>query len=113
MNVGMGHSFLKHVERTKLLLMIVDVHGFRLSERHQHRSAFETLLLLMKELQLYSEEVAKKPALLALNKTDLPDADLRLGEIMAQLDDIDGAASLVDERIRPTSLMNFDAVVPI
>ena len=47
-NVGMGHNFLKHVERTKLLLFIVDLHGFRLGINHPQRTAFETIILLNK-----------------------------------------------------------------
>lgn len=48
LNVGMGHNFLKHVERTKLLLFMVDIHGFRLSMNHPQRTALETILLLNK-----------------------------------------------------------------
>lgn len=47
-NIGMGHKFLKHVERTKLLLMIVDINGFQLSPQHSHRSCMDTIVLLMK-----------------------------------------------------------------
>lgn len=47
-NIGMGHKFLKHVERTKLLLMIVDINGFQLSPQHPYRSCFDTIVLLMK-----------------------------------------------------------------
>lgn len=47
-NVGMGHNFLKHVERTKLLLFMVDIHGFRLSAQHQLRTPLENILLLNK-----------------------------------------------------------------
>ena len=54
-NVGMGHNFLKHVERTKMLLFIVDVHGFRLGINHPQRSAFETVVLLIK-VNLENEE---------------------------------------------------------
>lgn len=47
-NIGMGHKFLKHVERTKLLLMIVDINGFQLSPQHPHRSCMDNVVLLMK-----------------------------------------------------------------
>jgi len=47
-NVGMGHKFLRHVERTKLLAFVVDIQGFRLSVKHEIRSAFENVVLLNK-----------------------------------------------------------------
>ena len=47
-NLGKGHKFLKHVERTKLLLFMVDLQGFRLKYDSPMRSAFETIVYLMK-----------------------------------------------------------------
>ena len=48
MNRGMGHKFLRHVERTKLLLFMVDLHGFQLNKDWPFRNAFETTVLLNK-----------------------------------------------------------------
>ena len=48
MNVGMGHFFLKHLERTKVLLLVVDVDGFQLKIGSKFRDAFETVVLLNK-----------------------------------------------------------------
>ena len=56
-NVGMGHRFLKHVERTRLLLFVVDVSGFQLNLNSTFRNAFETVTLLTRELELYNSDL--------------------------------------------------------
>ncbi|GIV10558.1 MAG: GTPase ObgE [Fimbriimonadales bacterium] len=63
--VGLGHQFLRHVERARLLLYLLDVSPFATEPPLQ---AFETL---QRELQLYNAELAQKPALIALNKIDV------------------------------------------
>ena len=45
-NYGMGHEFLKHVERTKMLLFMVDIHGFQLRHDREYRTAYDTISLL-------------------------------------------------------------------
>lgn len=51
MNIGMGHSFLKHVERTKLLLLVADIQGFQLGPQYPYRSCLDTVVLLNKVQQ--------------------------------------------------------------
>lgn len=67
----MGHKFLKHVERTRLLIVIVDIFGFQLSQSHKRRNFLENIYALNKELELYDETLLDKPCILLINKLDL------------------------------------------
>ena len=67
-NIGLGHRFLKHVERTFCNVFVVDVQGFRLNANSVHRSAFETLVLLNKELEMYNPDLLAKPSICLVNK---------------------------------------------
>ncbi|XP_022109316.1 GTP-binding protein 10-like [Acanthaster planci] len=111
MNYGMGHRFLQHVERTKLLLFMVDVHGFQLSDRHPFRSAFETVMLLNQELELYKQELTGKPAILALNKIDVEGADGYMREARRLIQERDFAS--ISEELMAESVMNFEDVIPV
>ncbi len=64
--IGLGHSFLRHVERTKVLVHVVDVAGT------EGRDPVEDIFTIQKEIQLYNEEILKnKPQIIAANKTDV------------------------------------------
>ncbi len=65
--VGLGHEFLKHVERTKLLLHVVDVSGI------EGRDPLEDFEIINRELKEYNEVLASRPQVVAANKTDLPE----------------------------------------
>uniref|UniRef100_A0A8C9YBU0 GTP-binding protein 10 n=1 Tax=Sander lucioperca TaxID=283035 RepID=A0A8C9YBU0_SANLU len=112
-NKGMGHKFLKHVERTKQLLFVVDVCGFQLANKTPFRSAFEAVQLLTKELELYKEELVSKPALLVVNKMDLPDAADKLAELKDQLQNPDEFSDLLPDDMIPKNYMTFRHVVPV
>ncbi|XP_037640112.1 GTP-binding protein 10 [Sebastes umbrosus] len=112
-NKGMGHKFLKHVERTKQLLFVVDVCGFQLASKTPFRSAFEAVQLLTKELELYKEELVSKPALLVVNKMDLPDAEDKLAELKEQLQNPDEFSDLLPDDMIPKNYMTFRHVVPV
>lgn len=66
--IGLGHDFLRHIERTRLLVHVVDAAGT------EGREPFEDFQTINAELRAYSEELAQRPQLVALNKYDLPDA---------------------------------------
>ncbi|MGO8968119.1 MAG: GTPase ObgE [Myxococcaceae bacterium] len=78
--VGLGHQFLRHVERCRVLIHLVD-----LSAEGPQRSALHDLDVLNKELHRFSPALAKKPQLVAANKVDLPDARARLPRFTAAL----------------------------
>ncbi|XP_005084041.1 GTP-binding protein 10 isoform X1 [Mesocricetus auratus] len=113
MNKGMGHKFLKHVERTRQLLFVVDISGFQLSSVTPYRTAFETIILLTKELELYKEELQTKPALLAVNKMDLPDAQVKLDELMEQLQRPAEFLHLFEKSMLPEKAVEFQHIIPI
>jgi GTP-binding protein len=73
-NRGLGHRFLRHVERCALLLIIVDMAG------NDGRDPANDYRQLVNELKLYDPALLKKPRLLAANKMDLPAAAANLAK---------------------------------
>lgn len=67
--LGLGFRFLKHIERTKVLIHVVDVSG---SEGRDPKDDFDKI---NKELEAYSPKILKKPQLVAANKIDMIDED--------------------------------------
>ncbi|KAL4222035.1 GTP-binding protein 10 [Mactra antiquata] len=109
-NFGMGHKFLKHVERTKVLLFMVDINGFQLSQDYTLRNAFETILLLNKELELFNPELLKKPAVLALNKIDTDKNGQITDDIVNLIKQLPDSLSIVDESLHPETLVKFEEI---
>ncbi len=62
---GLGHDFLKHIERCRVLIHVVDVSGL------EGRDPIEDFKLINKELEIYNENLPKKPMIVALNKSEL------------------------------------------
>ncbi|MBA4496165.1 GTPase ObgE [Paenactinomyces guangxiensis] len=67
--VGLGHQFLRHVERTKVLVHVLDMAG------SEGRDPYEDWKQINKELKLYRQDLEHRPQIVAANKMDLPDAD--------------------------------------
>jgi len=65
--VGLGHRFLRHVERTRLLLHLLDLASVEESQPLAH---YDTL---RRELRLYSQNLALRPEIVAVNKCELPE----------------------------------------
>ena len=67
--VRLGHDFLKHIERTRLLVHLVDVSGF------EGRDPVDDIEKINDELKKYNEDLAALPQILAANKIDVMDPD--------------------------------------
>jgi GTPase len=78
--VGLGFDFLRHVERTRLLIHVVDAAGVDgrdpLNDYHQ----------INDELRLYQPLLAERPQIVALNKADLPEAQANITRLREQID---------------------------
>ncbi len=69
---GLGHQFLKHAERTKILVHVIDMSG------SEGRDPVDDYHQVFKELDLYSEELSHKHRILVANKMDVPEAKKNL-----------------------------------
>ena len=79
--VGLGHAFLRHVERTRVLLHLVDVSGV------EGRNPVDDVHTINNELKSYSEKLADKPQIIVANKMDIPSFDENFEEFKAQMED--------------------------
>src|SRR5438067_8540365 len=77
---GLGHQFLRHVERTRLLVHLLDVSGTT------GRDPWEDYRIIRAELAAYSSRLAELPELVALNKTDIPDAQAVLRDLLPKIE---------------------------
>lgn len=62
--VGLGHEFLRHIERTKVIIHVVDVAGT------EGRDPIADIYAINKELEAYNPEIARRPQVIAANKVD-------------------------------------------
>ncbi len=71
-NVGLGHDFLRHIVRCKLLVFVLDMAGT------EGREPLEDLQKLRKELDLYDTKLSERPWIVVANKMDIEGADVKL-----------------------------------
>ena len=72
---GLGHDFLRHIERTRILVHVLDISG------SEGRDPVEDFYKINEELVKYNEKLGSKPQIIAANKMDLPEADTGLEKI--------------------------------
>lgn len=114
---GLGHRFLRHVERNRILLHIIDVSGF--TER-EPLSDFE---VINRELEQYSPQLAKLPQVVALNKIDITGAREKAEEVAKSLEEKGfkcfAISAATGEGLKPllyhldAELRKLEAVIPM
>ena len=82
-NVGLGHSFLKHIERTSMLAFVLDMGGV------DGRNPWEDYEALQNELELYMKGLSKRKHIILANKMDLPESEENLELLKAAVDEED------------------------
>jgi GTP-binding protein len=79
--VGLGHQFLRHIERSRFIIFVLDMAGT------DDRNPTDDFLHLKDELRLHKDELQYTPYLVVANKMDSPGADEKLKEFKSRTDD--------------------------
>jgi GTP-binding protein len=83
---GLGHAFLRHIERTALIIHVVDLTG-----SFEERDPLSDYEIINQELALHAQELADRPRVVAGNKCDVPGTDLNSARLRARCEE-DGVA---------------------
>ena len=70
--IGLGHQFLRHIERTRVIVHVIDMSGL------EGRVPFEDYQTINKELEQYNMRLTERPQIIVANKMDMPDAQENL-----------------------------------
>lgn len=79
--VGLGHQFLRHVERTRVIIHMIDMGAT------DGRDPYEDYVTINKELEAYNEKLARRPQIIVANKMDMPGAEDNLELFREQVGD--------------------------
>lgn len=79
--IGLGHQFLRHVERTRIIVHVIDM------ARTEGRDPYEDFLAINNELKKYDSSLLERPQIIAANKMDMPEAEIYLKEFKQALSD--------------------------
>lgn len=77
--IGLGHQFLRHVERTRLIVHVIDMGSA------EGRDPYEDFVAINTELEKYDAKLAKRPQIVAANKMDMPEAEENLAQFRERL----------------------------
>lgn len=79
--VGLGHQFLRHIERTRVIVHVIDMAAM------EGRDPYEDYLTINKELKEYNLRLTERPQVIVANKMEMPGAEENLEKFKEQLED--------------------------
>jgi GTP-binding protein len=79
--VGLGHQFLRHIERTRVIVHVVDMSG------SEGRDPYEDFLQINNELKLYNYRLEERPQIVVANKMDIPDSQDNLEQFKKKVEE--------------------------
>lgn len=79
--VGLGHQFLRHIERTRVIVHVIDMAAT------EGRDPYEDYLTINKELEEYNLRLTERPQIIVANKMDIPDAEENLQKFKERLEE--------------------------
>ncbi|MBN8200700.1 GTPase ObgE [Bacillus sp. NTK034] len=79
--VGLGHQFLRHIERTRVIVHVIDMAAV------EGRDPFEDYLTINKELKEYNLRLTERPQVIVANKMDMPDTEENLKKFKEQIEE--------------------------
>ncbi|MCM3086623.1 GTP-binding protein [Bhargavaea ginsengi] len=77
--VGLGHQFLRHIERTRVIVHVIDMSGM------EGRDPYEDYVTINEELEQYNLRLMERPQIVVANKMDMPEAEMNLAEFKEQI----------------------------
>lgn len=77
--VGLGHQFLRHIERTRVIVHVIDMSG------SEGRVPYEDYMAINNELEQYNLRLMERPQIIVANKMDMPDAEEKLNEFKTKI----------------------------
>lgn len=80
--VGLGHEFLRHVERTRIIIHVVDMSG------SEGRDPFEDWVKINDELRQYNAGLIERPQIVAANKMDMPESEANLAAFREKVSEL-------------------------
>jgi len=97
--VGLGIQFLRHIERTRVIVHVVDMSGM------EGRDPYEDYVTINKELEQYDLRLTERPQIVVANKMDMPGAEENLAEFKKKLGD--------DIKVFPISAITKQGLKPL